>query len=138
MNKNQMCRTYLITYSRADLKLFLIQKLFCLAIAEAFDWGTRKIKVVYRASATENHQDGRKHYHVALKLSGPKWWLSVKNVLSTHYDIVVNFSKSHDDYYSAYKYITKAHTEVFHCGEHPNLKEIGSPQTKKVNKSLQK
>ena len=123
MKKNQMRRTYLIAYSRADLELFPTCESFGLAIAEAFDSDTNKVKVVYWASALENHQDGRKHYHVVLKSSGPKRWLSVKNVLSTRYYIVVNFSKLHDNYYSGYKYITKADTEVFHSGEHPNLKD---------------
>ena len=78
----------------------------------------------------ENHQDGRKHHHVALKLSRLKQWLSVQNELSTHYRIIVNFSEWHNNYYSTYKYITKADTEVFHNGEHPNLKDIGSPRKK--------
>ena len=60
----------------------------------------------------------------------------LKNVLSTRNNIAVNFSESHDNYYSAYKYIAKADTEVFHSGEHPNLKEIAHKQ--RVNKSLQK
>ena len=135
MKKNQMGRTYLITYSRADRELFPTQESFGLAIAEASDSGTRKVKVVYWAFALENHLDGKKYYHVVLKLSGPKRWLSVKYVLSTHYDIVVNFSESHHNYCSAYKYITKVDTEVFHNGEHSNLKEIGSPQTKQSTKA---
>ena len=56
-------------------------------------------------------------------------------MLSTRYDIVVNFSESHDNYYSAYKFITKADTEVFHSGEHPSLKEKGSPRTKQSTKA---
>ena len=47
MKKNQMCRTYLITYSRADLELFPNRESFGLAIAEAFDLGTSKVKVGY-------------------------------------------------------------------------------------------
>ena len=34
-------------------------------------------------------------------------------------------------YYSAYKYITKPDTEVFHGDGHPDLFEIGSSRTKK-------
>ena len=66
IKKNQMRRTYLITYSRADLELFPTRELFGLAIAEAFDSGTSKVKVAYWASALKNHRDGRKHYHLAL------------------------------------------------------------------------
>ena len=57
-------------------------------------------------------------------------------MIRTRYDIAVNFSESHDNYQSAYKYIAKADTEVFHSGEHPNLKEIAREQ--RLNKSLQK
>ena len=91
VKKNQMDMTYLITYSRADLELFPTRESFGLATAEAFDSGTSKVKVVYWASALENHQDGRKHFHLALKLSELKWWLSVENVLSTTYDIDLTF-----------------------------------------------
>ena len=122
-----MDMTYLIRYSRADLELFPTRESFGLAIAEAFDSGTSKVKVVYWASALENHQDGRKYFHLALKLSESKWWLSVENVLITPYDIELNFSELHDNHYSAYKYTTKADTKVFHSGEHSNTKEIGSP-----------
>ena len=78
MKKNRMRRTFLITYSCADLELFPTWESFGLTIAEAFDSGTTKAKVVYWLSALENHEDGRKHYHVTLKLSGPKRWLLLK------------------------------------------------------------
>lgn len=38
-------------------------------------------------------------------------------------------------YYSAYKYITKPDTEVFHGDGHPDLFEIGSSRTKKSTKA---
>ena len=54
---------------------------------------------------------------------------------TTSYDILVNFSKSHDNYYNAYKYITKSDTEVFHSDGQPDLSEVGSPRTKKLTKA---
>ena len=54
---------------------------------------------------------------------------------TTSYDILVNFSESHDNYYNAYKYITKSDTEVFQCDGHPDLSEVGSPRTKKLTKA---
>lgn len=48
---------------------------------------------------------------------------------------MLHFSESHDNYYSAYKYITKSDGEVFHSNEHPNLKDIGSPKTKNCVKA---
>ena len=47
IKKNQMRRTYFITYSRADMELFPTRESFGLAIAEAFDSSTSKVKVVY-------------------------------------------------------------------------------------------
>ena len=118
-----MRRTYLITYSGADLEHFPTRESFGLAIAEA------SIQVQGEPS---RWQEG---LYVALKLSGPKRWLSVKNVLNTHYDMVVSFSKSHHNYYSAYKFITNIDTEVIHSGKHPNLKEMGSPRAKQSTKA---
>ena len=54
MKKNQMRRTYLITYSRTDLELFPTWESCGLAIAEAFDSGTSKVKVICWASAMKN------------------------------------------------------------------------------------
>ena len=72
MEKNQMRRTYLITYSCADLELFPTRESFALAIAENFNSGTSKVKVVHWASTLENNQNSRKRYHVTLRLSEPK------------------------------------------------------------------
>ena len=130
MSKKQMRRNYLVTYSRADLELFPTRASFGNAIAEAFNKRTDKFKIQYFRAALENHKDGGKHYHVTIKLDGPKLRLPVKNILTASYDIVVNFSES-DDNYSAYKYITKSDTAVFHSEGHPDLSEVGSPRTKK-------
>ena len=56
MKKNQMCKTYLIAYSSEDFEVFPMRKSCSLSIAEAFDWGTSKVKVAYWASVLENHQ----------------------------------------------------------------------------------
>ncbi len=135
MKKNQMRRAYLITYSRADLQLFPTRESFGRAIADAFSEGAGKVAVEYFACALENHQDEGKHYHVAVKLSGPKRWLSVKNSLIKKHHIVVHFSESHDNYYSAFKYISKLDTEVFRSDGHPDLTEIGPPRTKNSTKA---
>ena len=41
----------------------------------------------------------------------------------------------HYGYYSAYKYICKHDDNVYHSPNHPNLDEIGSPQTKNFHKA---
>ena len=92
----------------------------------------------YWSCALEDQKDGGKHFHTALKLSRTKRWLSAKNALNCKYNIVVNFSESHDNYYSAYKYICKSETLVCHSANHANLKEIGSPKTKHSTKACRK
>lgn len=138
LSVKKMRRTYLITYSQANRELFPTRESFGRAIAEAFNSGSSKVKVDYWACALENHKNGGEHYHTSVKLTGPKRWLAVKHVLSSRYDIVVNFSESHDNYYSAFKYICKSDIEVFHSAGHPNLKEIGSPRTKMSTKAYRK
>ena len=45
--------------------------------------------------------------------------------------ISVHFSDSHSEYISAYRYVCKKDKDVYHCGEHPYLKEIASSKTSK-------
>ena len=49
------------------------------------------------ACLLEKHQNGGNHYHVALKLTGPKRWKSVKESITSSEGIVVNFSDQHDN-----------------------------------------
>ena len=53
-----MRRTYLVTYSRADLELLPTRESCGLTIAEVFDSGTSTVKGVYWVSTLENDQDG--------------------------------------------------------------------------------
>ena len=89
-----------------------------------------KVKVQHGVCAKEKHQNGGVHYHVALKLTGPKRWKSVKESISSQEGIVVNFSDNHDNYYSAYRYICKDDDSVHHNKNHPNL-DVASPRIKK-------
>ena len=74
-----MRKTYLVTYSGEDLELFPTSASFGNAIAEVSNKGTGKVKVQYFAATLENHNNGGKHYHLAIKLEGPKRQLFVKN-----------------------------------------------------------
>ena len=53
-----MRRTYLVTYSRADLEFLPTRESCGLTIAEVFDSGTSTVKGVYWVSTLENDQDG--------------------------------------------------------------------------------
>ena len=67
---------------------------------------------------------------MSLKLDGEKRWKQVKEKMMKNYGVVLHFSNAHDNYHSAYQYVTKQDTKVFLSPNHPNLSEIGSPRTK--------
>ena len=72
LSTKQIRRSYLVTYSQADFQLFPTREYFGSAVVEAFNAGSAKVKVDYWSSALEDHKDGGKYFHIALKLSGPK------------------------------------------------------------------
>ena len=134
IDRDKPRRSYLVTYSRANLEKFPSRESFADAVFEAFDSKRSSSKPQYWACCTEKHANDGYHYHMALKLTGPKKWLECKRALQRKHGIVVNFS-DHDGYYSAYKYICKYDDNVYHSPNHPNLDEIGSPQTKNCQKA---
>ncbi|CAB4038470.1 Hypothetical predicted protein [Paramuricea clavata] len=67
---------------------------------------------------------------MSLKLDGAKRWKQVKEKMMKSHGVVLHFSNTHDNYHSAYQYVTKQDTEVLLSPNHPNLSEIGSPGTK--------
>jgi len=132
MNNRTERRVYLVTYSQADKNKFPTRESFGEAVKDAFNIGSGKVQSLHWATCQENHEDGGDHYHTAIKLSGPKRWLSAKNYLMENHGVSVHFSDDHSaSYYAAYKYITKTDTMVHHSFAHPNFKEVGSPKTKK-------
>ena len=48
--------------------------------------------------------------------------------MEDHFGIKVNFSDSHNTYYSAYRYVTREDNEALHSTGHPNLAD-GAPKT---------
>ena len=127
---NQIRRTYLVTYSQADLRIFPTRQSFGKQVATYFDEGTGKVKVEHWACCQEPHENSGVHYHMSLKLDGAKRWKQVKEKMMKNHGVVLHFSNAHDNYHSAYQYVTKQDTEVFLSPNHPNLSEIGSPRTK--------
>lgn len=76
MNNTTVRRVYLGTYSQAQREKFPNRKYFGEAVAAAFSSVTGKVAVQYWACLLESHENGGEHYHVCVKLSGPKSWLS--------------------------------------------------------------
>ena len=127
LKTSQARRTYLVTYSQADLSKFPTRQSFGEQVVAYFNAGSGKVEVEHWACCQGLHDTtAGVHYHLSLKLSGPKRWKRVKN----NHGIVVNFSDGHDNYYTAYRYVTKQDAEVYHSVGHPNLNEIGLPKTK--------
>ena len=137
LGERQIRRVYLITYSQADMKKMANCQAFADCILEAFSQsqGNQKDNATHPehwSCCMEDHQDGGKHYHLAIKLSAPKRWKVVKNYVSKKHRIVLHFSDQLFGYHVAYKYVckNKPFTDVLHSPGHPNLQEIGSPKTK--------
>ena len=74
---------------------------------------------------------------MSIKLGGPKRWNPIKCTLFEKHGVVVNFSESTENYYAAYRYVCKTDENVAHSSNHPDLKDIGSPKTKKCMKAYQ-
>lgn len=129
----------MITYSRADLKMFPTRKSFADAVVESFQHkSSSKASMKQWVCCAEKHADGAPHYHMAIKLTEPKRWKSAKKYLMHKYKISVHFSSKHDDYYSAYLYVTEEDEQALHSDAHPNLRAIGSPKTKACTKAARR
>ena len=138
MNPRAHRKVYLITYSQGNRILYLRRENFDLDVVEPFSQGLSKIKVPHWACCLESHQNGVDHYHVAVELSGSKRWKSVEEFLMKKCGIVVNFSDSHHNYYTARKYISKRDTNIFVSPNNPNLQERSSPKTSKFPSALRR
>ena len=73
---------------------------------------------------------------MCVKFSNNKRWYGAKLHPLANFNISVYFSDSHQNYISAYRYVTKEDTEVFRSPGHPGLDSARSPQTSKANKAL--
>ena len=124
-------RQYLITYSQCDEEIFPTRESFGKMLEEEFNAGPSAVKVSHWACCKEPHKLSGSHYHCAIKLTGVKKWVAVKERIQKAHKISVNFSDSHDYYLSAYRYVTKQDQSVAHSEGHPNLSEASSPSTKK-------
>ena len=66
---------------------------------------------------------------MSMKFDGNRRWLKSKEYLMKHYGVTVHFSEHHNDYYTAYKYVTKNDEETLHSDGHPDLKSASAPRT---------
>ena len=86
-------RSILLTYSSADMKKFPARDSFSSAVVHCFNEGSSKVEVCYWVCGREPHPNTSGfHYHIAIKMSGPKRCNLVKRKLQENHGIVVNFS----------------------------------------------
>ena len=133
--KNSVRKVYLVTYSQANKNKFPNRVDFANALVQCFQHSG--VDVLHWCCSEENHNDGGKHYHVALKLKKQYRWNACKRLLKERYGIIVNFSNKHYNYYSAWCYVTKYDTDYQESEEHPDLRNTREPKTSKASATVQ-
>ena len=101
-------RVYLITYSQADTTKVPSREKFSDIVLQAFqqrEVHNAQCAVEHWSCCLEYHRDGGVHFHMAIKLTRPKRWLAVRQLIHARYGINVHFSNRHVNYYSAWTYV---------------------------------
>jgi len=133
LNGRRVRSVYLITYSKAKVDIIALRDSFAVAVLDSFQHAdpTSKTKVLQSVCSQERHQNGEIHYHVAVKLDQNRRWLMVRNYAEKKQGLKLNFSSSHANYFSAWKYTTKDDKEYLESECHPELKN--APQTQEAS-----
>ena len=137
LEKRALRKVYLVTYSQADESKCSNRERFGELVIEAFD--PKKESTVQPkqwAVSKEPHKQNGFHYHMCVKFNNNKRWNGAKRHLLANYGISVHFSDSHQNYLSAYRYVTKQDKDVYHSPGHPHVDITTSPQTSSANKAL--
>lgn len=125
MSRRKVRSVYLITYSRAQPERIESRDSFAVKVLDSFENANPNTtsKVLQWVCSEEKHQDGGIHYHMAVKLDRSRRWLKVRNYADKTHGVKLNFSSSHANYYSAWKYTTKEDTQYLESEGHPDLKK---------------
>ena len=103
LTENKGSRSYLVTYSKLDHKIFPTRWSFGMAVAGAFGENV----VDYFVVGKEEHEEpGSYHYHAAIQLNRPTRWKFAKIFLKENFKIIAHFGVSGDMYAGAYRYAT--------------------------------
>ena len=132
LTERQFRSVYLVTYSQADLTRFPTRQEFAHVVVQSFSIGTAH--VVQWVCCRESHRRNGQHYHLAIKLDRNQRWMMSKRYLSREYGITVHYSSRHHNYYSAWRYVTKSDAECVESPEHPDLRNVGEPQTDRASR----
>lgn len=133
LRSREVRQVYLITYSQVDIEICPTRQSFVSLIVGAFN--ICGIDIVNWVCSKENHTEGGFHYHMAVKLSQRRRWLSVRNWLQERYHVRVNFSNNHNNYFSAWQYTTKEDREFIQSENHPDLTNAEPPRTAQASSS---
>ena len=96
ISPDQSRRTYLVTCSWADMIRFPDCDSFAKCVLEAFKQGKSTARVAQWAACIKNYSDmEHKHYHMAIKLSGTRFWYGLFKYLKDKHNIIVTFSSKH-------------------------------------------
>lgn len=133
LSRRKVRSVYLITYSRAQPERIESRDSFAVKVLDSFENANPNTtsKVLQWVCSEEKHQDGGIHYHMAVKLDRSRRWLKVRNYADKTHGVKLNFSSSHANYYSAWKYTTKEDTQYLESEGHPDLKN--APQTQEAS-----
>ena len=128
-------RTFLLTYSQADLERFPSCTVFSNVVIAAIRACESKRELLEWAVSMEDHKDGGKHYHMSVKFSGPRRWKPIWFKIYENFKISVDFALDISaGYVAAYRYVAKKKNfeEILHSENHTKLENIKSPKTKKA------
>ena len=56
-------------------------------------------------------------------------WFNVRQYLESQFEVKVNFSSTHNTYYSSYKYVVKVNLQAITSDNHPDLGETPRTET---------
>jgi hypothetical protein len=122
LHSRQVRTVYLVTYSQVDSTCAQSREEFAKLLVEGFEKTSEKSNnVIQWVCSKEPHKTSGFHYHMAIKLSKARRWLSVRRWMDNRHGIKVNFSCVHSNYYSAWKYTTKQDVSFIQSPGHPDL-----------------
>ena len=85
--ENENRRSYLLTYAQAGIQKFPNCLTFSECILDAFTNGKSSRTLKKWPCCMEDHDDGGKHYHMVLNLSGKRIWRPIKNCIYNRHKI---------------------------------------------------
>ena len=133
LDRNNPLRSYLVTYSQLNHRIFPTRCSFGAAVVEAF--GANNVDYFVASKEPHEMSSGTYHYHVAIRLTKTMRWNSAKQYLKEHYNVICNFASSSEMYVGAYRYATKTDKNFFVgnvLSKHPNLELISQTYARAI------